>query len=44
MRDFDVSKAKEVFLNYLKWREDYGVEEISKATLPILLTFARTSV
>ncbi|KAL3737976.1 hypothetical protein ACJRO7_019497 [Eucalyptus globulus] len=30
MRDFDVSKAKEIFLNYLKWREDYGVEAILK--------------
>ncbi|KAI6707349.1 hypothetical protein NL676_010311 [Syzygium grande] len=30
MRDFDVPKAKEVFLNYLKWREDYGVEAIAK--------------
>ncbi|GAV78542.1 CRAL_TRIO domain-containing protein/CRAL_TRIO_N domain-containing protein [Cephalotus follicularis] len=30
MRDFDLSKSKEMFLNYLKWREDYGVDAISK--------------
>ncbi|PKI41568.1 hypothetical protein CRG98_038079 [Punica granatum] len=30
MRDFDFSKAKEMFLNYLKWREDYCVDAIPK--------------
>ncbi|KAF8019334.1 hypothetical protein BT93_G0112 [Corymbia citriodora subsp. variegata] len=30
MRDFDIPKAKDIFLNYLKWREDYGVEAIPK--------------
>ncbi|MBA0689619.1 hypothetical protein Goari_007340 [Gossypium aridum] len=24
MRDFDLQKAKEMFLNYLQWRKDYG--------------------
>lgn len=44
MRDFDVPKAKEVFLNYLKWREDYGVEAIAKATLSILFNCSRIFV
>ncbi|KAK9277664.1 hypothetical protein L1049_007211 [Liquidambar formosana] len=30
MRDFDLSKSKDAFLNYLKWREDYGVDAIPK--------------
>ncbi|XVF13372.1 hypothetical protein REPUB_Repub08aG0202600 [Reevesia pubescens] len=30
MRDFDLSKAKEMFLNYLRWRKDYGVDSIQK--------------
>ncbi|KAK4788212.1 hypothetical protein SAY86_019531 [Trapa natans] len=30
MRDFDFSKAKEMFVNYLKWREDYRVDAIPK--------------
>lgn len=30
MRDYDFSKAKEMFVNYLKWREDYGVDAIAK--------------
>ncbi|KAH7549609.1 hypothetical protein JRO89_XS13G0055800 [Xanthoceras sorbifolium] len=30
MRDFDISKSKEMFLNYLKWREDFRVDAISK--------------
>jgi hypothetical protein len=30
MRDFNLSKAKEMFLNYLKWREDFGVDAIPK--------------
>ncbi|XP_062147255.1 phosphatidylinositol/phosphatidylcholine transfer protein SFH11 [Alnus glutinosa] len=30
MRDFNLSKAKEMFLNYLKWREDLGVDAIPK--------------
>lgn len=32
MRDFDLSKSKEMFLNYLKWREDFGVDAISKVS------------
>ncbi|PON40642.1 Cellular retinaldehyde binding/alpha-tocopherol transport [Parasponia andersonii] len=30
MRDFDFAKAKEMFLNYLNWREDYRVDAIPK--------------
>ncbi|OMO59663.1 Cellular retinaldehyde binding/alpha-tocopherol transport [Corchorus capsularis] len=30
MRDFDLLKAKEMFLNYLQWRKDYGVDTIHK--------------
>ncbi|GMJ06125.1 hypothetical protein HRI_004281700 [Hibiscus trionum] len=30
MRDFDLPKAKEMFLNYLQWRKDYGVDTIHK--------------
>lgn len=30
MRDFDLMKAKEMFLNYLKWREEYRVDLINK--------------
>lgn len=30
MRDYDLSKAKDMFLNYLKWREDYRVDAIPK--------------
>ncbi|KAB2054031.1 hypothetical protein ES319_A12G227200v1 [Gossypium barbadense] len=30
MRDFDLQKAKEMFLNYLQWRKDYGVDAIQK--------------
>lgn len=30
MRDFNLFKAKEMFLNYLKWREDFGVDAIPK--------------
>ncbi|KAF5734408.1 Sec14p-like phosphatidylinositol transfer family protein isoform 1 [Tripterygium wilfordii] len=30
MRDFDLSKSKEMFLNYLKWREDFRVDAISE--------------
>ncbi|KAM1249638.1 hypothetical protein ACFX2G_032986 [Malus domestica] len=30
MRDFDFVKAKDAFLIYLKWREDYQVDEIPK--------------
>lgn len=30
MRDFDVSKSKEMFVNYLKWREDFGTDSITK--------------
>ncbi|XP_050375709.1 phosphatidylinositol/phosphatidylcholine transfer protein SFH11 [Argentina anserina] len=30
MRDFDLAKAKEAFLAYLKWREDYKVDAIPK--------------
>ncbi|XP_057537083.1 phosphatidylinositol/phosphatidylcholine transfer protein SFH11 [Amaranthus tricolor] len=30
MTDYDISKAKDSFLNHLKWREEFGVEKISK--------------
>ncbi|WCJ25932.1 Phosphatidylinositol/phosphatidylcholine transfer protein SFH11 [Euphorbia peplus] len=30
MRDFDLMKAKGMFVNYLKWRQDYRVDVISK--------------
>ncbi|KAI5594327.1 phosphatidylinositol/phosphatidylcholine transfer protein SFH11 isoform X2 [Populus trichocarpa] len=30
MRDFDLSKAKDTFVQYLAWREEYGVDEILK--------------
>lgn len=30
MRAFDVPKAKEMFLNMVKWREDFGVDAIVK--------------
>ncbi|XP_002266497.2 phosphatidylinositol/phosphatidylcholine transfer protein SFH11 isoform X2 [Vitis vinifera] len=30
MRDFDILKAKTMFLNYLKWREEFRVDTISK--------------
>ncbi|KAJ0047965.1 hypothetical protein Pint_15879 [Pistacia integerrima] len=30
MRDFDVTKSREMFLNYLKWRQDFRVDSISK--------------
>ncbi|KAJ6704115.1 PHOSPHATIDYLINOSITOL/PHOSPHATIDYLCHOLINE TRANSFER PROTEIN SFH11 [Salix viminalis] len=30
MRDFDISKAKDTFVKYLKWREEYGVDTILK--------------
>ncbi|CAI9095822.1 OLC1v1031845C2 [Oldenlandia corymbosa var. corymbosa] len=30
MRDFDQTKAKDMFLNYLKWREEFGVEALIK--------------
>ncbi|KAG5248844.1 phosphatidylinositol/phosphatidylcholine transfer protein [Salix suchowensis] len=30
MRDFDLSKAKDTFVKYLKWREEYGVDAILK--------------
>eukprot|EP00257_Ricinus_communis_P009808 XP_002528928.2 phosphatidylinositol/phosphatidylcholine transfer protein SFH11 [Ricinus communis] len=30
MRDFNLSKAKQMFVNYLKWREDYKVDAIPK--------------
>ncbi|KAF7828410.1 Phosphatidylinositol/phosphatidylcholine transfer protein SFH11 [Senna tora] len=30
MRDFDMLKAKEMFLNFLKWREEYRVDMIPK--------------
>ncbi|KAE8661824.1 Phosphatidylinositol/phosphatidylcholine transfer protein SFH11 [Hibiscus syriacus] len=32
MRDFDLQKAKEMFLNYLQWRKDYGVDTIHEAS------------
>ncbi|KAA8521389.1 hypothetical protein F0562_012049 [Nyssa sinensis] len=30
MRDFDLTKAKDMFLKYLKWREEFGVDAIPK--------------
>uniref|UniRef100_A0A2N9GHM0 CRAL-TRIO domain-containing protein n=1 Tax=Fagus sylvatica TaxID=28930 RepID=A0A2N9GHM0_FAGSY len=30
MRDFDISKSRDMFVNYLKWREDFGVDAIPK--------------
>ncbi|KAM7258831.1 hypothetical protein ACFE04_014572 [Oxalis oulophora] len=30
MRDFDLLKAKDMFLSYLQWREEYGVDSISQ--------------
>ncbi|XAR54953.1 hypothetical protein NMG60_11030303 [Bertholletia excelsa] len=30
MRDFDLIQAKDMFLNYLKWREEFGVDVIVK--------------
>lgn len=30
MRDYDLTKAKDMYLNYLKWREEFHVDEISK--------------
>ncbi|XP_061981220.1 phosphatidylinositol/phosphatidylcholine transfer protein SFH11-like isoform X3 [Populus nigra] len=30
MRDFDLSKAKDTFVQYLAWREEYGIDEILK--------------
>ncbi|XP_049377116.1 phosphatidylinositol/phosphatidylcholine transfer protein SFH11 [Solanum stenotomum] len=30
MRDYDLPKAKNMYLNYLKWREEFHVDEISK--------------
>ncbi|XP_044486686.1 phosphatidylinositol/phosphatidylcholine transfer protein SFH11 isoform X2 [Mangifera indica] len=30
MRDFDVTKSREMFLNYLMWRQDFGVDAITK--------------
>nr|XP_027081845.1 phosphatidylinositol/phosphatidylcholine transfer protein SFH11-like isoform X2 [Coffea arabica] len=29
-RDFNQNRAKEMFLNYLKWREEFGVDAIAK--------------
>ncbi|KAL7160382.1 hypothetical protein ABFS83_01G091400 [Erythranthe nasuta] len=30
MRDFDVAKAKDMFVQYIKWRDEFGVDAISK--------------
>ncbi|WOG86273.1 hypothetical protein DCAR_0205474 [Daucus carota subsp. sativus] len=30
MKEFDLTKAKEAFLNYIKWRREYGVDAICK--------------
>lgn len=32
MRDFDLEKSKEAFLNYMKWRVDYKVDLISQVS------------
>ena len=39
MRDFDILKAKTMFLNYLKWREEFRVDTISKVNfyLPVCM-------
>jgi hypothetical protein len=33
MRAFNVPKAKEMFLNMVKWRADFGVDAIVKVNL-----------
>ena len=33
MRAFNVLKAKEMFLNMVKWREDFGVDAIVKVNI-----------
>lgn len=33
MRAFNVPKAKEMFLNMVKWREDFGVDAIVKVNI-----------
>ncbi|MCD9645852.1 hypothetical protein HAX54_035151 [Datura stramonium] len=30
MRDYDLTKAKNMYLNYLRWREEFRVDELSK--------------
>lgn len=39
MRDFDIAKAKEAFLIYLKWREDYRVDAIPKVNFELNFLF-----
>lgn len=36
MRDFDVTKSREMFLNYLMWRQDFGVDAITKVNSRLL--------
>lgn len=35
MRDFDLMKAKDMFLQYLKWREEFHVDAIAKVKFKI---------
>ncbi|PIN24753.1 Phosphatidylinositol transfer protein SEC14 [Handroanthus impetiginosus] len=30
MRDFDMAKAKDMFMQYIKWRQEFGVDVITK--------------
>lgn len=39
MRDFDLEKSKEMFVNYLKWREEYRVDAIPKVIFLDLCLF-----
>lgn len=44
MRDFDISKSKEMFLNYLKWCADYGVDTILKVNSGWTLTLSNEHI
>lgn len=39
MKDFDLIKAKEAFLNYLKWRREYDVDAICKVNISYISVF-----
>lgn len=43
MRDYDLTKAKDMYLNYLKWREEFHVDEISKVSA-IYACFLKDSI
>lgn len=32
MRDYDLTKAKNMYLNYLKWREEFHVDALSEVS------------